>query len=198
GIHQADVARWGLGVTFPSRVSATGGHFMFNDDQETPNVLNCTFTFEEPGGRSKMMEVEVRPWLSNDEAGGGWWGLPRAERDRDALLRLEGLSRRGQRRRVPLRELAWRQTGSRAARQVGPRSFRELRQLRPHPECCGPARPDRRRPCLVRAGPSRERVLSARQNAAVRSRDRACHRRRGGEPSGGRRRSGVSRAVRHS
>jgi len=69
GIHQADVARWGLGVTFPSRVSATGGHFMFNDDQETPNVLNCTFTFEEPGGRSKMMEFEVRHWLSNDEAG---------------------------------------------------------------------------------------------------------------------------------
>src|SRR5262249_36542848 len=56
GIHQLDAARWGLGVTFPTRVSASGGHFMFDDDQETPNVLNCTFSFEQPGGRSKMME----------------------------------------------------------------------------------------------------------------------------------------------
>jgi len=40
GVHQIDVARWGLGVKFPNRVSAVGGHFMFDDDQQTPNTLN--------------------------------------------------------------------------------------------------------------------------------------------------------------
>jgi hypothetical protein len=68
GIHQVDVARWGLGVTFPNKVSAIGGHFMFDDDQETPNVLNCAFQFDLPGGGRKMLEFEVRHWISNHEA----------------------------------------------------------------------------------------------------------------------------------
>ena len=38
GIHQVDMARWGLGVTYPTKISAIGGHFMFDDDQETPNT----------------------------------------------------------------------------------------------------------------------------------------------------------------
>ena len=41
GIHEVDIARWGLGVKYPTKVSAIGGHFMFDDDQETPNTLNC-------------------------------------------------------------------------------------------------------------------------------------------------------------
>jgi predicted dehydrogenase len=69
GIHQVDAARWGLGVAFPNRVSAVGGHFMFDDDQETPNTLNCVFEFDQAGGRRKMMEFEVRHWITNDEAG---------------------------------------------------------------------------------------------------------------------------------
>ena len=68
-IHQVDAARWGLGVAFPNRVSAVGGHFMFDDDQETPNTLNCVFEFDRPDGRRKMMEVEVRHWITNNEAG---------------------------------------------------------------------------------------------------------------------------------
>jgi len=67
-IHQVDDARWGLGVGFPNRVSAVGGHFMFDDDQETPNTLNCVFEFDRPDGRRKMMEVEVRHWITNNEA----------------------------------------------------------------------------------------------------------------------------------
>jgi predicted dehydrogenase len=67
-IHEIDIARWGLGVRFPVRVSAMGGHFMFDDDQETPNVLNATFYFENPDGKRKMMEVEVRHWITNHEA----------------------------------------------------------------------------------------------------------------------------------
>jgi predicted dehydrogenase len=68
GIHQMDVARWGLGVKFPNRVSAIGGHFMFDDDQETPNVLNAAFEFDLPDGKRKMLEFEVRHWITNHEA----------------------------------------------------------------------------------------------------------------------------------
>jgi hypothetical protein len=63
-----DVARWGLGVGFPNKVSAMGGHFMFDDDQETPNDLNCTFQFDLPGGKRKMITFETRHWITNHEA----------------------------------------------------------------------------------------------------------------------------------
>ena len=75
GVHQLDAARWGLGVAFPDRVSAAGGHFMFDDDQETPNTLTCTFTFEQPDGRRKMLEFGVRHWFTNNEAGLGRGGM---------------------------------------------------------------------------------------------------------------------------
>jgi predicted dehydrogenase len=68
GIHQMDVARWGLGVKYPARVSAVGGHFMFDDDQETPNTLSAQFEFDE-GGARKMLVFEVRHWMTNHEAG---------------------------------------------------------------------------------------------------------------------------------
>ncbi len=68
GVHQIDVARWGLGVKYPNRISAVGGHFMFDDDQETPNTLNCAFEFDLPDGRRKMIEFEVRHWITNHEA----------------------------------------------------------------------------------------------------------------------------------
>ncbi len=66
GIHQVDVARWGLGVKYPVKVSAIGGRFMFDDDQETPNTLNCAFEFAD-NGRRQMMEFEVRHWMTNGE-----------------------------------------------------------------------------------------------------------------------------------
>jgi predicted dehydrogenase len=68
GIHQVDMARWGLGVTYPTKISAIGSHFMFDDDQETPNTLNASFEFGD-GGKKKMMTFEVRHWLTNHEAG---------------------------------------------------------------------------------------------------------------------------------
>ena len=68
GIHEVDIARWGLGVTHPTKVSAIGGKFMFDDDQETPNTLTCAYEFN-VDGKTKMMEFEVRHWYSNHEAG---------------------------------------------------------------------------------------------------------------------------------
>ena len=70
GIHEMDLARWGLGVKLPTKVSAMGGHFMFDDDQETPNTMTANFEFNE-GGRKKLLVFEVRHWMSNHEAGIG-------------------------------------------------------------------------------------------------------------------------------
>jgi predicted dehydrogenase len=70
GIHQLDMARWGLGVKYPDKISAIGGHFMFDDDQETPNTLTATFEFNE-GSTKKIIVFEVRHWMSNHEAGIG-------------------------------------------------------------------------------------------------------------------------------
>ena len=74
GIHEVDTARWGLGVGFPTKVSAIGGHVMFDDDQETPNVLNCAYEFASPNGPRRLMEFEVRHWMTNHEADIGMWG----------------------------------------------------------------------------------------------------------------------------
>ena len=73
GIHEVDIARWGLGVKFPTKATAIGGKFMFDDDQETPNTLNCAFEFNE-NGKKQMMEFEVRHWMSNHEGGIGEGG----------------------------------------------------------------------------------------------------------------------------
>jgi predicted dehydrogenase len=59
GVHQMDVARWGLGLpdhhgTLRS-VSASGGKLVYQDDQETPNTLNAAFEFED-----KQITFEVR------------------------------------------------------------------------------------------------------------------------------------------
>jgi predicted dehydrogenase len=68
GIHEVDIARWGLGVTHPTKVSAIGGKFMFDDDQETPNTITASYEFD-VAGTKKMMTFEVRHWISPHEAG---------------------------------------------------------------------------------------------------------------------------------
>jgi predicted dehydrogenase len=70
GIHEVDICRWGLGVKYPKKISAIGGHFMFDDDQETPNTLVASYEFDE-GGKKRMMVFEVRHWMSNHEGGIG-------------------------------------------------------------------------------------------------------------------------------
>ena len=70
GVHEMDVARWGLDVKLPTRVCAMGGHVMFDDDQNTPNVLMAMFEFpneEGEGDKKKILQFEVRHWISNRE-----------------------------------------------------------------------------------------------------------------------------------
>jgi len=71
GIHELDLARWGLGVGLPNKITALGGHFLFDDDQQTPNVLTAAYEFRTPEGKTKMMNFEVRGWMTNHEAGIG-------------------------------------------------------------------------------------------------------------------------------
>jgi predicted dehydrogenase len=68
GIHQMDVARWGLGVRYPVKISGMGARFMFDDDQQTPNSMVSTFEFDE-AGKKKQLVFEVRHWLTNREEG---------------------------------------------------------------------------------------------------------------------------------
>jgi predicted dehydrogenase len=71
GAHQMDIARWGLGGAYPTKISSLGGRFMFDDDQETANTQMALYEFPAPqggGDRKKMLQFEVRHWYSNDEA----------------------------------------------------------------------------------------------------------------------------------
>jgi len=47
GIHQIDVARWGLGVEAPNRVVASGGQLFYNDDHQTPDTQMVTFEYDD-------------------------------------------------------------------------------------------------------------------------------------------------------
>jgi predicted dehydrogenase len=47
GTHEVDVARWGIGQSFPSRVVASGGRYAFNDDWEFPDTMVVTYEFED-------------------------------------------------------------------------------------------------------------------------------------------------------
>ena len=80
GVHEMDIARWGLGVTLPTKVWAAGGHVMFDDAQETPNILLAVFEFPNPegkGDKKKLLQFEVRGWVTNPED--PMWMKPTAE-----------------------------------------------------------------------------------------------------------------------
>src|SRR5207237_77734 len=63
GIHEMDIARWGLNRTLPKRVVSTGGKFVYDDDQETPNTQIATFDY----GDAELV-FEVRGLNTGGEA----------------------------------------------------------------------------------------------------------------------------------
>jgi predicted dehydrogenase len=65
GIHQMDIARWGIGKhELPRKIHGTGAKFVYDDDQETPNTQVSTFEYDDV-----LLIFEVRGLLTNDEKG---------------------------------------------------------------------------------------------------------------------------------
>ena len=50
GTHEIDVARWALGVSYPTRVTSVGGRYHFADDWEFPDTQEACFEFA--GGKT--------------------------------------------------------------------------------------------------------------------------------------------------
>jgi predicted dehydrogenase len=68
GAHEIDYARWGLGVdTLPSKVTALGGKYYFDDDQQFPDTATCVFEYPGDGevGRQRQLIFEMRLWSRN-------------------------------------------------------------------------------------------------------------------------------------
>ncbi|HEX3719414.1 MAG TPA: Gfo/Idh/MocA family oxidoreductase [Verrucomicrobiae bacterium] len=49
GVHSLDLARWGLGVDLPRRITCGGNRYHFQDDWQTPDLYVATFDFGDKG-----------------------------------------------------------------------------------------------------------------------------------------------------
>jgi len=74
GAHQIDIARWALGVSYPTRVSGSGRKVFFKDDQQTPDTMLANFDYED--GKSMIWEQRIwNPYGMNGiENGVGVYG----------------------------------------------------------------------------------------------------------------------------
>jgi predicted dehydrogenase len=45
GVHHFDIVNWAMGVKYPKRVSAMGGHFAYQDNLEYPNTFDALMEF---------------------------------------------------------------------------------------------------------------------------------------------------------
>ena len=71
GVHDIDLARWGLGVdTHPSKICAMGGKYYYDDDMQWPDTQNCLFEYApDKGGRVKQLIFEMRIWSPYKQQG---------------------------------------------------------------------------------------------------------------------------------
>ena len=64
GVHEMDIALWGLRPALPKGVVSTGGKWAYDDDQETPNTQLAEFDF----GDANLV-FEVRGLITGGEGG---------------------------------------------------------------------------------------------------------------------------------
>jgi predicted dehydrogenase len=64
GVHQIDIARWGLRVEMPKAVSCSGGQLFYDDDHETPDTQIATFEYDDV-----YLMYEMRLWTPYSHEG---------------------------------------------------------------------------------------------------------------------------------
>ena len=80
GIHELDIAAWGLGVeSHPTQISGHGSKMFFDDDQQFPDTQYVTFEFPTgDGDKCKLLTYEQRLWSpyfqEGDENGNVFYG----------------------------------------------------------------------------------------------------------------------------
>ena len=81
GVHDIDIARWGLGVeTHPTRIAALGGKSFFDDDQQHADTQYIAFEYAAAtkAKKPKQLIFEQRIWSpyfqEGFENGNAWYG----------------------------------------------------------------------------------------------------------------------------
>ena len=65
GVHEMDVIRWGMGKDhLPAKVFSAGGHYVYDDQQETPNTQQALFHYGD-----SQLAFEVRGLHTGGECG---------------------------------------------------------------------------------------------------------------------------------
>ncbi len=92
GVHQMDIARWGMGNRWPVKINGDGGRYTYKDQGETPNTEVCTFTYED----GRILVFDTRGRFTNNEGGvkignlfygsKGWLAIYGSEGDYDLFL----------------------------------------------------------------------------------------------------------------
>ncbi|MHC4880926.1 MAG: Gfo/Idh/MocA family protein [Planctomycetota bacterium] len=72
GVHDIDVALWGLGVdTHPNRAACFGNKLFFDDDQQFPDTQYAVFDYKPDGnaGKRRQLIFEQRDWAPYTQEG---------------------------------------------------------------------------------------------------------------------------------